>query len=133
MLFALIASRLHTLIEICCKVGRLKISAVSLSGLSVAFIVVSFRVGFRLSFLSPLDLRSTSRDENNHQQAAKHCDLHVTPPLRVIGASCGLFGDRTRKISSRHAYFDAVAELGFDEISRAALMVENFQPAIAVH
>jgi hypothetical protein len=154
-------------------VGRLKIGAVSLAGLSVAFIVVSFRVGFCFPFLSPLDLRCTSRDENSHEQAAKQCDLHATPPLRVIGASVfeseislalpspgtgrseaggderaprrsaatwaagastsGLFGDRTRKIPSWHSHFDLVADLGFDEISRAALMAENFEPAIAVY
>jgi hypothetical protein len=44
-----------------------------------------------------------------------------------------LLGDRTRKISSRHAYFDAVAEVGFDEISRTALIIENFQPAITIY
>src|SRR5207253_2775615 len=112
----LVAFRFHTLIEICCKVGRLEISAVSLSGLSVAFIVVSFRVDFCFPFLNPLGMRSTTREQHNHQQSTNRLKFHFLAPLSLW-----------------RPHFDAVADVGFDEISRAALVAENFQPAIAVY
>jgi len=97
-------------------VGRLEISAVSLAGLSVAFIVVSFRVGFCFPFLNPLGVRGTTSEQHDHQQNSKPFKFHFLVPL-----------------SLPRPHFDLVADLGFDEISRAALMAENFKPAIAVY